>query len=69
MVEAMEKFFADLPQQLTRDAVILTTVHSNVAAAHERWTNIDHEISAVIVQPAIEDDITVLVSQPSWRLL
>lgn len=57
----MEKFIKDLRGKISKDSTILTKDSAGFAAAHERWTDIDRKMPAVIVQPANELDTTVLV--------
>ena len=59
----MESFITDLHQKLSKTSVILTAIHPGFAAAYERWTDIDRKTPAVIVQPANERDVAVLVSE------
>ena len=59
----MESFVTDLHQKLFKTSVILTESDPRFAAALERWTDIDRKVPAVVVQPANERDVAVLVSQ------
>ncbi len=58
----MESFIKTLHQKISEHSAILTEDSPGFAAAHERWTDIDRKTPAVIVQPASEHDIAVLVS-------
>lgn len=60
----MDTFISDLRPQLSEGSRILTPSDADFSAANERWTDIDRKTPAVIVQPACEDDIVVLVGQP-----
>ena len=61
----MESFISNLHTKVSKDTVILTKNDSDFAAANERWTDIDRETPAVIVQPTSEEEISLLVS--NWR--
>ena len=58
----MESFIKTLVHKISKDSAVLTEDNPGFAAAHERWTDIDRKTPAVIVQPASEQDIVVLVS-------
>lgn len=57
----MENFVTALHHKLSTNSVILTASDPGFEAAYERWTNIDRKTPAVIVQPANERDVAVLV--------
>ena len=50
-----------LRQKLSKDTLVLTKEDPGFSSAHERWSDIDRETPSVIVQPASEHDVTVLV--------
>lgn len=59
----MENFVKALHQKLSSNSVILTALDPGFETAYERWTDIDRKTPAVIVQPANEQDIAVLVRE------
>ena len=65
----MENFIGNLRQKLSKASKILTKDDAEFATAHERWTDIDRETPAVIVQPANEQDIALLVNRSPHFLL
>ena len=60
----IDTFKSDLRPKLPNGLRILNPSDLEFSTADERWTDIDRKTPAVIVQPACEDDIAVLVSQP-----
>ncbi|KAI4243011.1 MAG: hypothetical protein L6R40_003702 [Gallowayella cf. fulva] len=57
----MDTFVSDLRSKLSDHSRILTPANPDFAAASERWSDIDRKTPAVIVQPAGEEDIVVIV--------
>lgn len=63
-VSSVETFISGLRPKLSQPARILTLSDPDFSAANERWTDIDRKTLAVIVQPACENDMVGLMSQP-----
>ena len=59
----MENFVTSLHHKLSRNSFILTALDPGFEAAYERWTDIDRKTPAVIVPPANEQDVAVLVRE------
>lgn len=57
----MQSFIKSLHDKVSKDTTILTKDDLGFASAHERWSNIDRKMPAVIIQPASEHDVSVLV--------
>ncbi|KAL8716457.1 MAG: hypothetical protein Q9220_000364 [cf. Caloplaca sp. 1 TL-2023] len=57
----MDDFSLAIRQNASAATKVLTPLDTDFAAANERWTNIDHKTPRVIVQPATEADIAVVV--------
>ena len=58
----MGSFIASLSGKISKESKILTKNDPGFAAALQRWSDIDRKEPAVIVQPASEHDVAVLVS-------
>lgn len=68
----MDTFVSDLRSKLSDHSRILTPANPDFAAASERWSDIDRKTPAVIVQPAGEEDIVVIVGEiraVEWLML
>lgn len=59
----MENFIRDLHYKLSKGPAILTKEEAAFEAAYERWTEIDRKTPAVIVHPACEQDLAILVEK------
>ena len=60
-IAANESFVNSLHDKVSKDTKIVTKDDVNFASAHERWSNIDRKTPTLIVQPATEHDVVVLV--------
>ena len=58
---AMKSFLNNLHGKVSTNTTILTKDDLAFASAHERWSNIDRKTPAIIIQPATEHDVAVLV--------
>ncbi|KAL8750829.1 MAG: hypothetical protein Q9184_006276 [Pyrenodesmia sp. 2 TL-2023] len=57
----METFLSEVRHKISRDSRILTPGDPEFATSNERWTDIDRETPAVIIQPSNEADVAITV--------
>ena len=62
----MEAFVQDLHEKGLDNSKVLTEGDPKFELAHQRWTDIDRKVPAVIVQPTNEHDIAKVVC---WIIL
>ena len=62
----MEAFSQDLHERVLDKSKVLTEDDPKFELAHQRWTDIDRKVPAVIVQPTNEHDIANVVG---WIIL
>ncbi|KAL9003412.1 MAG: hypothetical protein Q9188_003717 [Gyalolechia gomerana] len=58
----LEDFISRLRDKISKGSRVLTPGEPEFTRANERWTEIDRKTPAVIVQPAAEEDVAIIVS-------